>query len=134
MATEWNESLTTGNSSIDTQHKELFRRFDSLMEACNQRKGKEEVYDLILFLGDYVKTHFTMEETLQKKHNFPGYATHKQQHDGFIQELAKLEQQFKLEGATLPLVIKTNQAMVGWLINHINMLDRELAAYLRGCQ
>jgi hemerythrin len=131
MAIEWNEKLATGNSNIDNQHKELFRRFDSLLAACNQRKGKEEVHNLLLFLGDYVKTHFSMEETLQKKHNYPGYPDHKKEHDGFIAELQKLEKQLQLEGASFPLVIQTNQTMVNWLIKHINARDKEMALFLR---
>ena len=131
MATEWNKDLETGNINIDNQHKELFRRFDGLMDACHQRKGKEEVYKVLLFLGDYVRTHFAMEEELQLGHNYPGYPAHKEQHEGFIEELEKLEQQFKMEGATLALVIQTNQSMVSWLINHINVKDKDLAAYLR---
>jgi len=131
MATEWNKNLETGNINIDNQHKELFRRFDSLMEACNQRKGKEEVQKVLLFLGDYVRTHFAMEEELQRSHNYPHYPAHKEQHVGFIRDLEKLEQQLDQEGATLGLVIQTNQRMVDWLINHINVKDKDLAAYLR---
>lgn len=131
MAIEWSESLATGNSDIDDQHKELLRRFDSLMTACNQKKGKEEVYNVLLFLGDYVRLHFAMEEQLQKTHNYPSYPDHKEQHEGFIRDLRKLEHQFKDEGATLSLVIQTNQTMVNWLVNHINGTDRALAEFLR---
>jgi hemerythrin len=131
MAIEWNENLVTGNNDIDNQHKELFRRFDNLLSACNQRKGKEEVYNVLIFLDEYVRTHFAMEEALQKRHNYPHYPVHKEQHEKFIADLQKLEQQLQLEGASLPLVIQTNQTMVNWLINHINAMDRELASYLR---
>jgi len=131
MAIEWNEKLATGNSNIDNQHQELFRRFDILLTACNQRKGKEEVQNLLLFLGDYVKTHFSMEEALQKSNNYPGYPDHKKEHDGFISELQKLEEQFQQEGTSFPLVIQTNQTMVNWLIKHINARDKEMATYLR---
>lgn len=131
MAIEWNEKLATGNSNIDNQHKELFRRFDTLIAACNQRKGKDEVHNLLIFLGDYVKTHFSMEEALQKSNNYPGYPDHKKEHDGFIREFDKLEEQFQQEGTSFPLVIQTNQTMVNWLIKHINRLDKEMATYLR---
>lgn len=131
MAIEWTEKLATGNSNIDNQHKELFLRFDTLLAACNQRKGKEEVHNLLLFLGDYVKTHFSMEEALQKSNNFPGYPDHKKEHDGFIREFDKLEEQLKLEGTSFSLVIQTNQTMVNWLIRHINRMDKEMATYLR---
>jgi hemerythrin len=131
MSIEWDESLATGNSSIDNQHKELFKRFESLMTACNQRKGKEEIYNVLTFLDEYVRSHFAMEEMLQKKHNYPHYPDHKEQHDGFIRDLQKLGDQFNQEGASLSLVIQTNQIMVNWLINHINVTDRALADFLR---
>ncbi len=131
MSIEWNENLATGNLAIDNQHKELIKRFDNLLTACNQRKGKEEVSNVLAFLGDYVRSHFAMEEQLQKANNYPHYPEHKQQHEGFILDLQKLESQFKEEGTSLSLLIQTNQAMVNWLINHINGTDRALAEYLR---
>lgn len=131
MSIEWNNSLATGNNDIDSQHKELFNRFDKLLTACNQRKGKEEVSSVLMFLGDYVRSHFAMEEQLQRNHNYPHYADHKEQHEGFIRDLQKLEDQFKQEGVSLSLVIQTNQTMVNWLIKHINATDRALADYLR---
>lgn len=131
MSIEWDNKLATGNSDIDDQHKELFKRFDNLLAACNQRKGKGEVHSVLMFLGDYVRSHFAMEEELQRKHNYPHYADHKAQHEDFIRDLQKLEEQFKEEGVTLSLVIQTNQTMVNWLIKHINATDRALADFLR---
>ena len=131
MLIEWNEALATGNGAIDEQHKELIGRFSALLNACNQGKGREEVGRLLTFMAEYVRSHFSMEEGLQKRYGYPEYAAHKEEHDGFIQDLQELEHQFGAEGATLSLVIQTNQAMVDWLIRHINGTDRKLAAFLR---
>jgi hemerythrin len=130
MAIEWREELATGNREIDSQHKELFRRFNNLLESCNQGKGKEEVYNMLLFLGDYVRTHFDAEEHLQIKHGYPGYAAHKEEHDKFILDLRQLESQLSTEGSTIVLVIQTNQAIVNWLIRHISGTDKQLANFL----
>ena len=86
---------------------------------------------MLLFLGDYVKTHFATEEQLQIQHNYPGYRAHKAEHDGFIDDLRKLEDQLRNEGSTFVLVIQTNQTIVDWLIRHISGTDKELANYLR---
>ncbi len=61
MTVEWRENLATGNEEIDRQHMELFRRFNTLLAACNQGKGKDEVNGLLLFLNDYIRTHFALE-------------------------------------------------------------------------
>jgi hemerythrin len=47
MLIEWNEDLTTGNRTIDEQHRELIDRFNGLLAACNQGKGKEEIKSLL---------------------------------------------------------------------------------------
>ena len=130
MSIEWNSNLAIGVAEIDNQHKELFRRFDSLLTACNEGKGRDEVLRLLLFLDDYIKSHFAAEERLQVKHDYPGYLAHKAQHTLFIADVDRLESQFKIEGATLALVIQTNQTLVAWLIKHISRIDIEFAAFL----
>jgi hemerythrin len=131
MAIEWREELATGNVEIDNQHKELFRRFNNLLDSCHRGEGKDEIFNMLLFLGDYVRTHFATEEQLQILHNYPGYRAHKEEHDGFIGDLRKLENQLRNEGSTFVLVIQTNQTIVDWLIRHISGTDKELANYLR---
>ncbi len=131
MAVEWRENLASGNEEIDRQHMELFRRFNSLLAACNQGKGKVEVNGLLLFLNDYIRTHFALEERLQVQYDYPGYSAHKEQHDKFRRDLRNLERQFGEEGASLALVIQTNQTMINWLLRHISGTDRELASFLR---
>jgi hemerythrin len=131
MVIEWNDSLATGNTDIDSQHRELFSRFATLLTACQEKKGREEVLRLLGFLDDYVKSHFALEEQLMLAHDYPDLGQHKAQHDRFVLDLHHLKHQLADEGATLMLVIKTNQTMAGWLINHINAVDRHLAAYLR---
>jgi hemerythrin len=134
MSISWNNNLLTGVDMIDKQHKELFSRFDSLLEACNQGKGKDEVMRLLQFLDDYIKEHFAAEEQLQIKHNYPQYGEHKAQHVTFVADVERLKKQFLEEGATLPLVIQTNQALVTWLIKHISNVDLALAKYLKSQQ
>jgi hemerythrin len=72
-----------------------------------------------------------MEEALQKSNNYPGYLDHKKEHDGFILELQKLEEQLQREGASFPLVIQTNQTMVNWLVKPLHARDKERALFLR---
>ena len=132
MSTGWSDDLATGVMEIDDQHKEIFVRFDRLFTACRDGRGKEEVLQLIVFLEEYIKEHFAAEEKLQRRHAYPDYASHKSQHARFIAEVARLAAAFKDEGATLPLVIMTNQTLASWLVQHIAKTDMEFAGYLRG--
>jgi len=131
MAVDWRKDLEVGVPEIDDQHRELFRRFNALLDACNQGKGKEEVFKLLLFLDDYIRSHFEAEERLQRKVGYPGYGEHHAQHKEFVRELKNLETEFHSDGATISLVIKMNQLVVSWLIQHISKKDGDLAAYMR---
>jgi hemerythrin len=131
MEITWSSDLATNVPQIDDQHKEIFKRFGRLFTACREGKGKEEVLQLLLFLDDYVKEHFAAEERLQLRYAYPGYDDHKSQHTRFIADVAKLAAEFKDEGATLSLVIKTNQTLSSWLVQHIKKTDMQFADYLR---
>jgi hemerythrin len=131
MGIEWSSDLETGYREIDNQHREIFKRFDRLSDACSEGKGKEEVLQLLQFLEEYVREHFAAEERLQLRHAYPEYADHKSQHARFMADVAKLTAEMKAEGTTLSLVIMTNKTLAAWLMQHIKKSDTELAGYLR---
>ena len=43
------EDLATGVNKIDNQHKELFKRINNLLEACNQEEVENEGERLLEF-------------------------------------------------------------------------------------
>lgn len=131
MEMAWTDKLATNVRLIDDQHKEIFNRCNSLYTACREGKGKEEVLRLLEFLEEYVKEHFAAEERLQVRYAYPLYDDHKEQHARFMVEVGRLAAEIKAEGATLALVIKTNQTLTSWLMQHISKTDGEMAAYLR---
>jgi hemerythrin len=130
MAIEWTMDLTTGVKEIDTQHKELFKRINGLLEACSQGKGKGEVSTVIRFLEDYVITHFSAEENYMTKYNYPDYSGHKAQHLYFTENFLQLKKQFETDGPGIHIVITANRMVVDWLINHIRKVDTALGSFL----
>ncbi|SNB46820.1 bacteriohemerythrin [Geobacter sp. DSM 9736] len=131
MLVEWREELATGNPTIDSQHKELFRRLEGLSKACQEGKGRQELHGLLQFLREYVVRHFADEERLQLEYGYPDYRHHKAQHDGFVAEIAALDSQLASEGTTLPLMVLTNSVVFNWLGNHIIRMDSKLADFVR---
>jgi hemerythrin len=127
----WNDSLATGNTEIDSQHQEIFRRVDELLGACKEGKGRQKVGETIGFLAEYVVKHFAAEERIQQKHAFPRYPEHKAMHERFIKDFGKLKEQFEQEGPTLSLVMSTNKTVVEWLLNHIEREDKQIAAHIK---
>jgi hemerythrin len=126
---EWTDDLATGSELIDKQHKELFKRINSLLEACRQGKGKSEINGLMQFLDDYVITHFSEEEQYMQKYAYPGYAKHKAEHLQFIIDFRKLKNEFENDGPDFYLVMRTKEMVVRWLLDHIRKVDRALGDF-----
>jgi len=131
MAMEWTDDLSTGSAAIDDQHKELFDRINALLEACRKGKGKGEVSQVIGFLDEYVITHFSAEEKYMETHHYPEIAKHKALHREFMDNFEDLKQELEDEGPGVHLVVKTNQLVVQWLLDHIRKVDKALGAFLK---
>ncbi len=130
MAT-WTDDLATGVTLIDEQHKEIFRRVDSLLAACREGKGRERLWEMIEFLSEYVVMHFGAEEKIQSSNGYPGYEAHKGFHEQFMKDFAKLKEDFEAQGATIKMVMETNRIVVDWLVHHIRREDKALANFLK---
>jgi hemerythrin len=131
MAVLWTQDYAVGVDLIDRQHQELFRRFNALIEACKERKGREQVAGLLDFLSGYVISHFQEEEALMADHQYPGAAEHSSQHRDFAGQLRELRSHLDVEGASFNLLIETNESVLRWLIQHIRRTDTAFGAFLQ---
>ena len=134
MAIQWRDSYAIGVKEIDDQHKLLFEAIDKLFTACTQGKGKEEVGNTLKFLEEYTIVHFTDEQKLHIKHNYPERISHRQVHENFLKTCATLKKQFDEEGASVLFISTVNKTVLEWLIKHIGSLDKAFAAYVKGQQ
>ena len=130
MEMKWKENLSVGIDKIDNQHKELFDRMNKLILAMREGKGKGEVMDTLKFLEDYVVKHFSEEEELQKKNNYPKYNMQHEQHEGFKNQLKKLRENFESKGTSSLLVLNVQKEMSNWWTKHIITLDKDLGKFL----
>lgn len=129
MSIEWSRSLATGLEWQDNQHKELFKRISSLIDAMNVGLGREEVGRLFKFLGEYFVVHFNAEDDAMRKYNFPGGTFHMAEHRRFQQDVELIKEECK-GNITTGTVIKVQRLVVDWLINHIGGIDKALGEYI----
>ncbi len=131
MSIDWTDDLAIGIPEIDLQHQELFRRFNNLLAAFGSGTEREEVIPLLDFLSEYVVRHFAEEEQLQEEYGYPGLEGHRLLHETFVANLNALRAQVAVEGVSLSLVLRTNSALIDWLINHIGFEDRKIGLHIR---
>jgi hemerythrin len=134
MGLRWERSLETGITEVDSQHKELFERINSLLEAMSKGKGKDAIIGIFQFLADYIKLHFETEEKLMSRTKYPVYASHRQEHNSFTLKFNQLKNKLLLEGATSALVIESQPILIDWWYNHINVSDKKLGTFIKGIE
>lgn len=130
MRYEVTQDLVTGNTLIDSEHRQLFAAVNDLMDACSQGRGRDQIQKTVQFLSDYVVKHFQDEERLQTQNKYPGYPAHKTFHDGYRRQLNDKAQQLLREGPTVKALGDLNQ-VVGVLVSHIRTEDKRLARYIK---
>jgi len=131
MLLEFDNSLITGNKTIDTQHKELIDRIRSLVSSCEEGCGKIKAVQMLDYLDEYTNFHFSAEEKLQEDAGYPELDKHKQKHEEFKQTIKELYELLEeSEGPTDQFVEQVQKNVVEWLFHHIKSFDRSVAEYI----
>ena len=132
MSIEWSDTLASGSSEIDTQHKELFLRINNLLAAFDKGAvDRQEISKIVQYLTDYVVFHFGNEERHMDEFKYSSVSQHKSQHAMFVKTFMKLKDRLLLEGINPGLAQETKDLCVDWLINHIKYSDRALGMFLK---
>jgi hemerythrin-like metal-binding protein len=126
----WSPSLATGQPTIDAQHQELFRGIAALHEAMTSRNASSvETTKLLDYLVSFTKTHFSEEEGLMRRANYPDLERHQGVHRRLIAQLSELQQQ-RAAGARLsPLDVTA--FLAAWLRHHIGEVDQGYVPAMR---
>jgi hemerythrin len=131
MAYTWNSTLETGHLLIDSQHKELIKTINELVDACHQGQAADQVSKTLNFLLDYTKRHFHDEEALQQQSNYPDYPNHHKLHEDFVQSVVSLAAELKQTGPTPQIINKIVSGVGNWLVQHIMQQDTQVAAHIK---
>jgi hemerythrin len=127
----WVSSLETGIAEIDSQHKELFTAINNLLKNFDEKKTDEELKKSLDFLNNYTVKHFSYEEQIQKKYNYPDYENHKKLHEDFKKTARELSDELAAKGPSASLVNQVNMKIGNWLVKHIQGQDTKIAAHIK---
>ena len=126
---EWDNSLSVGVEAIDNDHKDLIELINKLFEAINTQYSNEILEEAFASLNHYVKDHFTHEEALMKKYQYPNLEEHILLHQGFVNELPKMKEKLFSAGS-YKTALNVYQFLADWLINHIIKEDLKYTQYI----
>lgn len=130
----WDAALATGFSEVDLQHKKLISIIEEVRQALN---AESKTYTLAISkavksLMDYTEYHFSEEEALMKKNEYPSLDAHKKEHAAFVSQvsglLSSIHTQNRETGEQFYSFLGT------WLFAHIARSDKAWAVYIEGRQ
>ncbi|MBA4368379.1 MAG: hemerythrin [Desulfobacterium sp.] len=124
----WTEDMLVHVEKIDTQHKKLLVLLNDLNDAMNQGRDKKVLGNTIIALADYTYYHFMTEEKYFDQFQYPDSIRHKNEHQYFVEEVTRFQQQFD-KGET-----KLSEDIIlflkSWVINHIMKSDQKFSPFL----
>ena len=127
-ASGWNSTYSVKVKQCDDDHKKLFALIEELNDAMRSRQGALIIDGIVEDLESYAKFHFTGEEALMARTQYPGLAAHRAEHQRFVQSVAKFRQD--LNNGVPGQSISVSTFMTNWLINHIMGTDKRYSAHL----
>jgi hemerythrin len=125
---KWNASYSVQNADMDKQHQRLFDLINDLHDAMSKGKGKETLPVVFDSLIKYTQSHFTAEEALLQKYNYPDLMVQKRQHADLIKQISELQKQF--QSGDFSSSLKTSEFLKKWLIEHIQGTDQKYGVFL----
>ena len=125
----WHSKYETGDEQIDSQHKEIFRLVESVIETSYANAGK--IDSAMEFLAGYTATHFAHEEKLMDMCKYPLSDMHKKQHYDFVESVVGLMGRVAKESDAERNRTDIESVVVDWLADHVLGSDKIMAAHYR---
>jgi len=124
----WTESHRVNIAVFDQQHQQLFDTANELDQALREREGNAALDPILIRLIDYTLLHFAAEEDLMQQHEFPGYYSHRSQHEEFRQRIANflVDHKSGKPGVPVSLLFYLQE----WMKEHIAKTDKLYTPYL----
>lgn len=131
MIRPWQEEIKTGVREIDDIHQKMVDKIDQIMESCKPDRTFDNLSPLIDSLEEHIIDHFSSEEELMLRSNFPGYPPHKVAHEQIITDYRTIKMKAG-EKATGPRRLgEMFRHFCGTLVVHLNHHDRALAFFIK---
>jgi hemerythrin len=125
---KWSDSFSVGNTIMDDEHKSLILVINKLHSAILNKQDNQSLAEIVGELITYTENHFSHEEELLEKSDYPKLKGHKGSHGAFCDKIEKyriaLLQNERLDMIELLGFLKN------WLIGHILKEDMQYRDYL----
>ena len=124
---EWNKGFSVGVEKFDNQHKKLFKILNDFYLGVSEKNTIKNQQLLTAKLLEYAEKHFSDEEDLMNKLEYPGFTEHKEMHDRYIMRVKnyskKLDEEIALDDK------EVSEFLVNWMVSHIQHTDCKYGSF-----
>lgn len=125
----WTQDYDLGIEEIDRQHRRLVEIVNRLHDAMEQGCPKGATQGVVCDLVTYLEIHFTYEERLMQRLDFPDQVAHKGEHRLVTREAQEFEA--ALASGGLNVSMELMGTLKTWLQDHVVRADRAYADLAR---
>lgn len=126
----WDASYSVGNHMLDLQHKRLLALCNALADciATDGFESDQQFHEILNDLANYAREHFTAEEQLLRRRQFPELATQIKDHADYQDKVTEI-----LASATFGKLekIALHEFLSHWWNDHILIHDMAYKAFLQ---
>jgi len=127
----WDKEFEMGIPEIDEEHRSIVERYKRMYTLMKEGKGHAYYQELLLFLTEYVDSHFAHEEALHREYAFPLAQQHYEIHEAFKETVRKLYMDGNGKVVSDLELVKLNMFIRNWLVHHLLVEDQKFGAYIK---
>jgi methyl-accepting chemotaxis protein/hemerythrin len=124
---EFKEEDSVKVKTIDDQHNKIAELVNVIHELILSG-DKIPIVKALRELLEILEIHFETEERLMKETKFPGYISHKLEHDRFYNQVLKATDNYQKGIGNVGL--EQLNGIKRWFFNHIEINDKKCGQYL----
>ncbi len=124
----WRDEYSVNIQRIDTHHKNLFVRANTLYNAVSQGRAHHEIQESLGFLVDYARFHFHEEEQLMERYDYADIDQHRLKHRRLMEQAFEMQRRFEEAGEMNSAEIAA--LLRDWVVGHVLTDDRRFAQAL----
>lgn len=127
----WDESLSTGDPDLDTQHKYLIEICNDLATAI-EKKHEPKIIGMVLdVLMFYAESHFKKEEECMQRYRCAAAEPNQKAHGAFLAMLKAYQSEHEACQSPVELAIRIHQYLITWVTSHMAQVDTQLHSAIR---
>lgn len=130
------DKYKTGITLVDDEHRRLFEIIKDTNDVIHAELLHDKYDEIMRLLGElreYTEVHFSDEEQLMERINYPGLDAQKRAHSAFVARLVEIDlaELDAMDDNQQEYLMDLIGFLLGWLSNHILGMDKQIGTYMK---